>query len=223
MTFVLAAGAHGLALMLVCALPCLRAAEPGEGPIEVVSELEVRPSGSLVPERVAVSSEGPEAPAEERPGVSSDVIPEAPGIPVAEFPVLESVSARPFSAERLAGWWAELPPETRSSTVRMDGGGGVVGGAGTGDARPELAEVVRPRYPVAARRRGEEGRVTVRVRVDAAGVAHEARVIRSSGSGELDRTATESVAKATFHPARQGGAAVEAECDLVFEFRLEDP
>jgi protein TonB len=223
MTLVLAAGAHGLALMLVCVLPCLRAAERMAGPIEVVPELECESPGPSAADRIAVSPEGPEAPAEERLGAISDAIPEAPGIPVPDAPAREPVPALRPATARMAGGWVELTTETRSSTAQGDGGGAVVGGAGTGVARPELAGVVRPRYPLAARRRGEEGRVTVRVRVDAVGAAHEARVSHSSGSRDLDQTALEAVAKATFHPARQGGTLVDAECDLVFEFRLEDP
>lgn len=62
----------------------------------------------------------------------------------------------------------------------------------------------------------------LRVLVNAEGKAQETRVAQSSGYGDLDRTAVEAVSKATFRPAQRGGKPVEAECELVFEFRLED-
>lgn len=77
-----------------------------------------------------------------------------------------------------------------------------------------------PHYPTSSRRRGESGTVTVRVFIDASGRPGQARVERSSGYPALDRAAVDTVARATFQPARVDGAAVAMEERFLLEFRL---
>jgi periplasmic protein TonB len=60
-------------------------------------------------------------------------------------------------------------------------------------------------YPLAARRRREEGHVHVRVRVDAAGRPDQATVIRSSGHDALDRAALATVRATRFRPYTEDG------------------
>ncbi len=78
-----------------------------------------------------------------------------------------------------------------------------------------------PRYPDAARRSGEQGTVTLRVRVTRDGVASEVAVAKSSGSPHLDATALEAVKAWRFTPARRGGEAIESWMLVPIVFRLE--
>lgn len=60
-------------------------------------------------------------------------------------------------------------------------------------------------YPLAARRRREEGVVHVRVRVDAGGRPDQAAVIRSSGHAALDQAALAAVRATRFKPYTEDG------------------
>jgi len=78
-----------------------------------------------------------------------------------------------------------------------------------------------PRYPLASRRAGEQGTVTLRVRVALDGSASRVAVEKSSGSPHLDAAALEAVKAWRFTPARQGADAVESWMLVPIVFRLE--
>jgi protein TonB len=78
-----------------------------------------------------------------------------------------------------------------------------------------------PRYPDAARRSGDQGMVTLRVRVARDGVASGVAVEKSSGSPHLDTAALEAVKAWRFTPARRGADAVESWMLVPIVFRLE--
>jgi len=78
-----------------------------------------------------------------------------------------------------------------------------------------------PRYPLVARRRGEEGTVTLRVHVQRDGVPASVGLEKSSGSNALDNAALEAVRAWRFAPARQGEEAVDAWVLVPIVFRLE--
>jgi protein TonB len=79
-----------------------------------------------------------------------------------------------------------------------------------------------PRYPFAARRRGLEGRLVLRVRVSAAGDAESVSVIRSSGYRVLDMAAVRAIEKWHFLPADRAGKAVAGLIDVPVTFQLEN-
>lgn len=79
-----------------------------------------------------------------------------------------------------------------------------------------------PEYPRLSRRRGEQGRVLLRVRVLASGLPEHIEVARSSGHPRLDEAAGETVAQWRFTPARRGETAVDSWLLVPIEFRLED-
>jgi protein TonB len=85
---------------------------------------------------------------------------------------------------------------------------------------PVALSAIEPRYPFRARTRGEEGRVTLRVEVDAEGHATEAAVTASSGSELLDGAAMDAVRRSRFRPAQRDGRRVPGETALAFEFKL---
>lgn len=67
-----------------------------------------------------------------------------------------------------------------------------------------------PVYPSLSRKLREEGRVLLRVRVDAGGRPAQVTMHESSGYPRLDERAAETVRRWKFQPARQGGQPVEA-------------
>jgi len=80
-----------------------------------------------------------------------------------------------------------------------------------------------PRYPVAARRAGEQGTVTLRVLVTRDGQPARVDVEKTSGSAHLDTAALEAVKVWRFVPARQGADAIESWVLVPIVFRLEGP
>ena len=79
----------------------------------------------------------------------------------------------------------------------------------------------RPVYPAAARRMGLEGLVTLRVKVDPHGKPEDVKVLTSSGSSILDKSAMEIVLQQwMFVPARQGDHPVSGVVDIPIRFSL---
>jgi protein TonB len=79
----------------------------------------------------------------------------------------------------------------------------------------------QPRYPITARRRGEQGTVMLKVLVTREGSAGSVSVETSSGSTSLDQAALEAVKRWRFVPARRGMQPVEAWHLVPIVFRLE--
>ena len=109
------------------------------------------------------------------------------------------------------------------SAVGADNGNG--GGGGGGDpnsiAHADYAANPPPAYPAIARRRAQQGTVTVRVLVGADGSVERAEVADSSGFDALDDAALETVrSRWRFVPARRGGAAVESWVLVPIHFAL---
>ena len=78
-----------------------------------------------------------------------------------------------------------------------------------------------PRYPLVARRNGEQGTVTLKVLVTPDGTPASVAVEHTSGSTRLDEAATEAVRTWRFIPARRGTHAVEAWLLVPIVFRLD--
>lgn len=77
-----------------------------------------------------------------------------------------------------------------------------------------------PVYPAIARRRGEEGKVLLKVRVSAQGEALNVGIAKSSGNGLLDAAALEAVSRWRFVPARRGDETVESSVIVPMTFKL---
>ena len=118
--------------------------------------------------------------------------------------------------------------ETGSSGSRSGGGnsagGGRGGGSGTGAvlAAPSPYRAIKPVYPFASRRRGEEGTVTLEVSVSPSGIPESVRIVSSSGFPALDYAAQKAVLAARFKPARRDGEPVTATAQVSLIFRLND-
>ena len=79
-----------------------------------------------------------------------------------------------------------------------------------GDLALSCPERPAPTYPALSRRLGEEGRVVVRVELDAQGRVENARVATGSGVARLDAAALAAVRTWRCNPARRDGQAVRA-------------
>jgi protein TonB len=80
----------------------------------------------------------------------------------------------------------------------------------------------KPHYPPLSRRLGEQGRVVLRVQVDAAGAATEVQLHASSGYERLDAAALATVRRWKFVPARRGSEPVAAGVLVPIVFSLKD-
>jgi len=79
----------------------------------------------------------------------------------------------------------------------------------------------KPVYPAISRRLGEEGKVVLRVHVDASGLATEVTVSTSSHFSRLDNAALEAIRQWRFVPARHGDVPVAAWVLVPIVFNLE--
>lgn len=77
-----------------------------------------------------------------------------------------------------------------------------------------------PDYPLMSRRLGEQGVVVLRVLISTEGRAVEVRLLRSSGSDRLDRSAMDAIREWRFIPATRGGRPEPAWYEWRWEFRL---
>ena len=121
-----------------------------------------------------------------------------------------------------------LPAAAGSGSGPARGGAGSPGAAdgGAGDdpnsvAHADYARNPPPVYPTAARRREQQGTVTVRVLIGADGSVERAEVAESSGFDSLDDAALDTVrSRWRFVPARHGGLAVESWVLVPIRFAL---
>lgn len=147
-----------------------------------------------------------ESDASTRP-VPVSVDPSATG-PLATNPPTLATKDAPSNAAR----------ESSASTGARRGAGGA--GATQPGFSPGTAANPLPRYPLAARRRGLEGRVLLRVEVDASGRPTAVAVLHGSGHGILDRTAARAVRDWRFQPASWAGRPVAGAVEVPILFRL---
>lgn len=77
-----------------------------------------------------------------------------------------------------------------------------------------------PPYPPMSRRMGEQGKVQLRVLVNADGTAAQVELKASSGSARLDQSALDTVKRWRFVPAKQGTQAIAAWVIVPISFML---
>lgn len=80
----------------------------------------------------------------------------------------------------------------------------------------------KPVYPPLSRKAGEQGKVVLRVYVEASGAASRVEVSGSSGFERLDRSAANAVSRWKFVPARQGSETVAAWVLVPIVFSLKE-
>lgn len=111
------------------------------------------------------------------------------------------------------------PETTDPSSTHSDSTGGMVQGVLIPPTTKDQS--VRPKYPMASRRRGEEGRVILDVMVSQEGTPTSITLVSSSGHKELDRAAEEAVLTTLFVPGARNGKTVEASARIVILFQLK--
>lgn len=146
------------------------------------------------------------------PRVSRPPTPKTTPIAKAEPVTERAAPVTPMAADTRQGDSAATPVRSLQS------------GSGAGRSAP-IARDPRlnnpePPYPYESRRRGEEGRVILKVRVAANGTAASVEVDKSSGYRRLDMTARRTVSRWRFIPAKQNNAAVEAWTKVTIIFKL---
>lgn len=87
-------------------------------------------------------------------------------------------------------------------------------------ARPLYRYNPEPDYPLAARRRQQEGTVLLEVIVTAEGRVEAVEVISSSGHETLDRAAIRAVERWRFEPGRQNDQPVRSRAQVPIRFEL---
>lgn len=151
----------------------------------------------------------PAAPAKPTPSKAPPVLAMTPeqqapaqGIPVVAAPTPPDPALRPAAV-------ANPPPATPAPVVA---------------ARYNAAYLnnPEPKYPPMSRRLGEEGKVLLRVRVTADGLAATVDLEKSSNFERLDEAAKQAVARWRFVPAKRGEEAIEATVVVPIVFRLDN-
>lgn len=79
-----------------------------------------------------------------------------------------------------------------------------------------------PDYPAASKRTGEQGRVEVKVLVDAQGIPSKAEISRSSGFRRLDASALQATMRWRYEPGRRNGIAQPMWMLVPINFVLQD-
>jgi protein TonB len=98
------------------------------------------------------------------------------------------------------------------------GGGDYVGQFGQGDG-PCFRHRSLPAYPSEAKRANLEGKVSLRLFIDAAGGLRNVEVLEHSGL-EFAEEAVKAVRASSFSPAKRGGQAVASRATLTIRFRI---
>jgi len=127
------------------------------------------------------------------------------------------VSATPEAAPAIAAAPLEAPPAVVAAPI------GAPLAPVTTPPRFDAAYLRNPapEYPAFSRRRGEQGRVLLRVHVARDGVPGEVEINTSSGSDRLDRAALDAVRRWKFVPARLGDTPVDAWVLVPIAFSLD--
>lgn len=189
------AGLHAVVFVLIVA---------GLGPRLLVQK---------VPEPISVILPLPTpVPLEPAPRMPGPVDPAAAAMPMppVEWPTfdkpVESVGTQAEPLQGTSGRGPDLPVTEHAPRLKWR------------DAR--LAALVESCYPGTSRRLGEEGRVTVRLDIDATGRVSAWNHVERSGFERLDAAVDCVIRRLEFHPGRRDGEAVPASVHLPIVFRL---
>jgi protein TonB len=113
---------------------------------------------------------------------------------------------------------APAQPRSRPARIERDGDSG---GSGEGNSPAHYIRKPSAPFPAAARSRGWEGRVLVRIKVGADGSCGQASVERSSGHDMLDEAALDAVCNGRYAPKKQNGRPVDGWITIPFDFKLD--
>lgn len=190
----------GLALALVIALHV--------GAVAALLSLDVLPlpvplAALMVRVIQAPPKQAEITPPRPRPVAHKPVAPSRPD-PAPERPLLAAETPAPVAVAAPAA--REIPPPAPVPLAAA------APAASVSDPSFDAAYLDNPApvYPALSRRMGEEGRVTLRVYVEAGGRPNQVQIKTSSGSARLDQAAREAVSRWKFIPAQRGAEAIGA-------------
>jgi protein TonB len=174
----------------------------------------------------STSAKGQAAPAERTPAELSKPKVTPTIKPLISKPVPSPVVRRAQGVDATANPKAQTETETLSTS--RDGGeadGLAEQAVGSGDEQASYAlgsaQNPLPPYPWSARRRGREGRVVIRLSVDALGQPTSAVILMSSGDQSLDQAALGALRHWRLKPAKHLGLPVASEIDVPIRFALK--
>lgn len=156
----------------------------------------------------------PPTPSPEQPSPEPSDAPPEPPEPLPEMPPDPDLVPLPEPKDEIPKMYALPVEQTPDESVPAPRQARV-------DAPLRPVRSIRPDYPLAARRRGEQGRVVLEIRVDVRGAVEDVSVAETSGFPELDAAAERAARSAKFIPARAGGAPVASAARLSLDFRLK--
>lgn len=162
--------------------------------VDVPPPPRVRPSPQIIPEAPLQEDRSP-SPSAPKPLVQAAALPDL--APMAAG--LSLASALPGLTDDLGDGLARMREPDRPAVPRRS---------------------PSPRYPIEARRRGVEGYVVLRMRVDAHGRVENAVVVEAEPRGVFDRSAKNAALAYLFTPARSGGHPVPTTLEQRMSFRL---
>lgn len=148
--------------------------------------------------------------------------PPAPPAPVEKPMPAPAVAMTPSPADAVARDDPAPPERPATGAPGIEAASRVASAAPLSAPRFDAAYLRNPppEYPRASRRLGEQGRVVLRVRVEADGRPSRLEVQHSSGSPRLDDAALDAVRRWSFVAARRGDEKVAAWVLVPMEFRL---
>ncbi len=85
---------------------------------------------------------------------------------------------------------------------------------------PKFKNIVKPIYPIEAKRAEKEGTVLLQATIDLNGISRNIKALTQLGFG-LEEASIEALQKSTFHPATQEGKVVVTMVKIPYEFKLE--
>jgi protein TonB len=85
---------------------------------------------------------------------------------------------------------------------------------------PKFEERVEPEYPFAAKKRGQEGTVVLRLSIDELGILQDVEVVEATDAVFID-AAVASVKKSFFVPAKSNKRSVASQAILPIHFKLK--
>lgn len=112
---------------------------------------------------------------------------------------------------------ASKPP---AAVASVSSAGSKASEGADGEETPQIRTNPVPPYPADALAARWEGRVVLRVMVDAEGRVESARLQESSGVPSFDDSALTTVYRWRFHPGRSGGVPVAREVNVPIRFEL---
>lgn len=152
-----------------------------------------------------------ESPLQPLPAATASAAPSAPASLSPALPALSGV---------LGGLSLGL---TSTGTTDLGLGDGLNTTADQAKAAPQPARPLRrpaPKYPKSAARRGVEGEVVVRVRIDDSGRVVDASVVRATPAGIFDAAALAAARRYRFAPATEAGRPVASTLEQRILFRV---